>query len=139
MFTVPDSGIEGEIQSEDETVIRLVGNVDPIPMGKIRMEPRKTIVGELTANEENQVQVVLENEGDATLTVSRILSTKFDVVYYDADDSGSITIPAGQKQTVKFFVTPVEQGRFLDTIMIHSDARNDIGNGYKGLLSGTVK
>jgi len=123
----------------DETVIRLVGTVDPIPMGKIRMEPRKTIVGELTANEENEVQVVIENEGDATLTVSRIVSTKFDTEYYVAEESGGIVITAGQKHTVNLVVKPVKPGRFLDTILIYSDARNDIGKGYKGILSGTAK
>ena len=122
----------------EETVIRLIGTVDPIPMGVLRMEPRKTIVGDLTANEQNVVQVVLENEGDAPLTISRIVSQKSGTEYFAAGETGGITLPAGQKVTVDLTVSPAEPGRYLERIVIYSDARNDIGKGYTGLLSGTV-
>jgi len=131
VFTGPDG--------KDETVIRLVGNVEPIPMGVIRMEPRKTDVGILTANKENEVQIVIENTGDATLTVSRIESTTSDSVYFDAEKTGAIVLASGEKRTAKFFVKPSQPGRFLDTIFIYSDARNDVGKGYKALLSGEAK
>jgi hypothetical protein len=130
VFTGPDG--------KDETVIHLLGNVDPMPMGVIRMEPRKTVVGELTANKGNEVQIVLKNEGDAQLTVSRIYSSKFKKEYFSAGESGGIEIPAGKNHTINLVVTPSQPGRFLDTILIYSDARNDIGKGYKGLLSGTA-
>lgn len=131
MFTGPDG--------KEETVIRLIGTVDPIPMGVLRMEPRKTIVGDLTANEKNEVQVILENEGDAPLTISRVVSQKSGTEYYTAGDTGGIEIPAGEKITLKLTVQPSEPGRYLERIVIYSDARNDIGKGYTGLLSGTVK
>jgi hypothetical protein len=124
---------------EEKTVIRLVGKVDPVPMGVIAMEPRKTDVGLLTANKENEVQIVIKNTGDATLTVSRIESTTNDSVYFDAEKKGPMVLAAGEKKTAKFFVSPSQPGRFLDVIFIYSDARNDIGKGYKALLSGAVK
>jgi hypothetical protein len=108
-------------------------------MGVIGVEPRKTDVGVLTANSENEVQIVIENTGDAALSVSRIESTKHDAVYFDAEKSGAIVLAAGEKHTTKFFVKPDQPGRFLDTIFIHSDARNDTGKGYKALLSGEAK
>jgi hypothetical protein len=108
-------------------------------MGVLKVEPRKTDVGDLIAGNENEVQVVLVNEGDAPLTISRIVSSKFDTEYFNAGDKGGIEIPAGQTRTMKLHVKPVEPGRFLDTILIYSDARNDIGNGYKALLSGEAK
>ena len=40
---------------------------------------------------------------------------------------------------MNLLIKPAEPGRFLDTILIYSDARNDIGKGYKGILSGTAK
>ena len=126
-------------EGKEETVIHMRGNVDPIPMGVIGMENRKTPVGDLTVKSENKVQIVLINEGDAPLTVSRIYSAKFDLDYFNAKESGSITIPAGQKYKMDLVVTPQKSGRFLDTILIFSDARNDFGKGYKGLLSGTAK
>ena len=64
IFTGPDG--------KEETVIHLVGNVDPIPMGVIAMEPRKTEVGELNVNKGNKVQVVLKNTGNAPEPVSII-------------------------------------------------------------------
>ena len=131
VFTGPDG--------KDEAVIRLIGNVDPVPMGVIRVEPRKTEVGNLTANRENEVEIVIKNEGDALLTVSRIVSTKFGAEYFVAEDSKGIEIDAGRQQTVKLLVKPAEPGNFLDTIFIYSDARNDIGQGYKALLSGTAE
>ncbi|MEJ2109206.1 MAG: hypothetical protein P8Z37_04680 [Acidobacteriota bacterium] len=108
-------------------------------MGVLKLEPRKTDVGTLSADRDNAVQIVLVNEGDAPLTISRIVSTKFDVEYYDAGDSGGMEIAPGQTLKTTLQVKPPEKGRFLDTILIYSDARNDIGNGYKGLLSGTVE
>lgn len=117
----------------------MVGNVDPIPMGVLRVVPRKTEVGSLSANEENEVRIVIENTGDATLHVTRILSTTRDSVYFDAEKTGEIALAAGEKQTVKFFVKPTQAGRFLDSIFIFSDARNDIGKGYKALLSGEAR
>lgn len=126
-------------EGNEETVIHMLGNVEPIPMGVIAMEPRKTPVGELAVNSENRVQIVLKNEGDAPLTISRIYSPKFDSEYFNADKSGTIKIPAGQEYKVELVLNPKKTGRFLDTVLIYSDARNDIGKGYKGLLSGTVK
>lgn len=125
-------------EGKDETVIRLMGTVDPIPMGVIEMVPRKIEVGELTLNKGNTVQIVLKNTGNAALTLSRVASQKFNQVYFDGDQEGPIVIPAGQQRTVKITITPLKAGRFLDSILIFSDARNDIGNGYKGILAGEV-
>ena len=126
-------------EGKDETVIRLVGMVDPIPMGVIEMAPRKTEVGELVLNKDNTIQIVLKNTGNAPLTMSQIASQKFNKVYYDGEKEGPIVIPAGQQRTVKIIIVPPKAGRFLDSILIFSDARNDIGNGYKGILAGEVK
>ena len=104
-------------------------------MGVLRMEPRKTEVGDLAVNEKKEIQVVLENEGDAPLIVSRIVSQKTETEYY----TGSIEIAPGQSHTVTLVVQPETPGRYLERIVIYSDARNDIGKGYTGLLSGTLK
>ncbi len=126
-------------EGKEETVIHILGHVDPIPMGIIGLNPRKTDVGELKVNDRNKIQIVIENEGDAPLTVSKIYSNKYKVEYFSAADSKEIKIEAGRKYTMDLYVTPTEAGRFLDTILIYSDARNDIGKGYKGLLAGTAK
>ena len=108
-------------------------------MGVIRMEPRKTDVGELEANRENEVRVIIENDGDAPFTISRIVSQKSDEEYFKADEGKGVEIAPGQNAVVKFSVRPEEPGAYLERILIYSDARNDVGKGYAGLLSGTAK
>lgn len=123
----------------EETVIRLVGNVDPMPMGVIRMEPRKTEVGEMEAGRANVVRVVIENDGDAPFTLSRIVSQKSEEEYFKPEEGKGIEIAPGQNATIEFSVKPEEPGKYLERILIYSDARNDVGKGYTGLLSGTAK
>lgn len=139
MFAGPAGDLQDDLQGTEETIIRLVGNVDPIPMGVIRMEPRKTMVGNLAANKENEIQIVIENDGDAPFTISRIVSKKLDAEYFTAEESGGIEIAPGRNYSIQLLVTPDKPGRFLDRITIYSDARNDIGKGYTGLLSGEAK
>lgn len=126
-------------EGNEETVIHLLGNVTPVPMGVIAMEPRKTVVGELQTGKENNVPIVIKNEGDALLTVSRIYSSKFNKEYYNESNSEGIKIAPGKEYKVYLSIIPPKPGRFLDVILIFSDARNEIGKGYKGLLSGTAK
>lgn len=129
------SGPDGK----DETVIALKGFVEAIPMGKLEMVPRKTTVGALKTGHENVVSILLENVGDAHLTVTKVVSRKFDTVYFDGSATGNITIQAGQTQNFKFRVTPPQSGEFIDIIMIYSDGRNDTGDGYKGVLAGKAE
>ena len=116
-----------------------MGQVEPIPMGVIEMVPRKTEIGSLALNKARSVSIVLKNTGDAQLTVTKISSQKFNTVYFDGEKNGPVVIPAGQTQTIQILIAPTKAGRFLDSILIFSDARNDIGNGYKGILAGEVK
>lgn len=125
-------------EGKDETVVKLTGFVDPIPMGVVELTPRKTDVGILSKGKANPVTIVISNTGDADLTVSRIVSRKFNTTYFDGGKSGDIVIPAGQNRQVNLSLKPEATGRLLDVIMIYSNARNDIGNGYKGVLSGKV-
>ena len=108
-------------------------------MGVLRMEPRKTEVGTLALGKDNEVQVVFENDGDADLTITRIVSQKSDTVYFEAEEAEGIKIAPGRNAAINLVVKPTEPGRFLDRIAIFSDARNDIGKGYTGLLSGEVE
>jgi hypothetical protein len=126
-------------EGKEETVVHLKGYVDPIPMGVMELVPRKTEVGELQLNQPNKTTIVLKNAGDAPLTLTRIASQKFGTVYFDGGQSGNIVIEAGKEHPLTLTLTPTEAGRYLDSLLIFSDARNDIGKGYKGILSGTVK
>lgn len=108
-------------------------------MGKLEMVPRKTTVGALKTGHENVVSVRLENVGDAPLSVTKVVSRKFNSVYFDGAATGNFTIPAGQTQDLKFRITPPQSGEFIDIIMIYSDGRNDTGDGYKGVLAGKAE
>ena len=108
-------------------------------MGVIELAPRKTDVGELQLKKDNKVRIILKNTGDAPLTVSRIVSQKFKTVYFDSESSGGIIIKVGEESLFNLNIRPDAPGRFLDSLLIYSDARNDIGKGYKGILIGSVK
>jgi hypothetical protein len=118
-----------------EDVIHILGYVDPIPMGVMEVEPRKVNVGELAAGKMNTVPLKVTNTGDAAMKVTAVKSQKFGKTYWQ----GEKTVPAGQSATLDLSVAPGGQGRFLDIVMIFSDARNDIGKGYKTVLLGTAK
>lgn len=118
-----------------EDVVHILGYVDPIPMGVMEVEPRKVDVGELAAGKANTVPLKLNNAGDAPIKVSAVKSQKFGKTYWQ----GEKTVPAGQSATIDLTVSPESKGRFLDIVMIFSDARNDIGKGYKTVLLGTAK
>ena len=119
---------------ETEDVIHILGYVDPIPMGVMEVEPRKVQVGTL-ASGANTVPLTVTNAGDAPMKVTSVKSQKFGKTYWE----GELTVAAGQSATIELSITPAEPGRYLDIVMVHSDARNDIGNGYKTVLTGTVQ
>lgn len=123
---------EGE---EDSQVIHIVGNVDPIPMGVMEVTPRKTPVTGLAAGKATVAKITVRNAGDAPMTVSAVKSHKFNVTYWQGD----LKIAPGRSTAIEFEVKPGKAGRFMDIIMVHSDARNDIGKGYKAVLTGEVE
>lgn len=108
-------------------------------MGNLELSSRKTDVGSVKAGTENEVGVTLKNNGDAILTVTKLTSRKYNKVYFDGSNSGNLEIKPGDSHNLKFKVTPTEKGDFVDIIMIYSDARNDIGEGYKAVLTGKAE
>ncbi len=120
-------------------MISIKGSVDPIPMGVMTVTPRKITVSSFRLNQVSRVPVELFNTGDADLTVERIVSRKFNTLYFDAAVSGKVTIPSGEKKIVVIEVAPAVKGRFIDFLMIHSDARNCTSKGYKVVLVGNVE
>ncbi|WP_461208620.1 DUF1573 domain-containing protein [Desulfocurvus sp. DL9XJH121] len=118
-----------------EDVIHILGYVDPVPMGVMEVTPRKTEVGALVAGKANPVKIVVTNAGDAPMTVTSVESRKFGKVYW----RGSLAVAPGRSADVAFEVAPGGPGRFMDIIMVHSDARNDIGQGFKAVLTGEAK
>jgi len=124
----------GEGKDESQTV-HIVGYVEPVPMGVMEVVPRKTVVSGLEAGKASPAKIVLKNAGDAPMTVTAIKSRKFKTVYWQ----GEITLAPGESTPVAFVVKPKKQGRFMDIVMVHSDARNDIGKGFKAVLTGTAE
>lgn len=120
---------------DNEDVIHVIGNVTPIPMGKMEVTPRKTVVKGLQKGVENNVGITVKNVGDAPMIVTKIVSKKKKATYW----KGKRHIKAGSSAVITIPVTPQKSGRFMDIIMLYSDARNDIGKGYKAVLTGTVQ
>lgn len=119
---------------EDAQVIHIVGYVEPVPMGVMEVNPRKVDLGTLAAGKANAVTLTVRNAGDAPMLVTKVESQKFRKTYWQ----GELTVPAGQSAAIALTLDGLEPGRFLDMILVHSDARNDIGKGYKAVLIGAV-
>ncbi len=108
-------------------------------MGNLELGARKTDVGTVKAGAENEVGIILKNIGDAPLTINKVMSRKYNKVYFDGAKSGNLEIKPGADHNLKLTVKPAEKGDFIDIIMIYSDARNDVGQGYKAVLSGKAE
>ncbi|BDQ37031.1 hypothetical protein SYK_13910 [Pseudodesulfovibrio nedwellii] len=130
--TVTVSTGEGK---ESQQTIHIVGYVDPIPMGVMVVTPRKTTVEGLVNGKATPTKIMIKNSGDASMTVTAVKSRKFKTTYWQ----GALKLEAGQTAPIEFLVTPNKLGRFMDIIMVYSDARNDIGKGYKAVLIGETK
>lgn len=127
IFTGPDG--------KTEDVVHILGYVDPVPMGVMEVNPRKVDLGALAAGKANAVALTVHNAGDAPMRVTSLKSQKFKKTYWQ----GELTVPAGQSATIDFSLDGLAPGRYLDMVMVHSDARNDIGKGYKAVLIGAVQ
>lgn len=125
------SGSDGKT----EDVIHILGYVNPIPMGVMEMDPRKVELGTLAAGRDNTVKLFVANTGDAPMKVSGVESQKFHKVYWQGEE----IVAPGQTATLELTISPEKAGRFLDIVMVHSDARNDIGKGYKAVLLGKAE
>jgi hypothetical protein len=127
-------------QGKERKVITLVGYVDPVPMGVLTVKPRKLAVGELPLGKTTEKELVMQNTGNAPLSISKVVSKKFKTVYFDAKTTGSqITIKPGGRAALKLGLKPSQAGRYLDYVMIHGEARNITEGGYKVVLLGKVK
>lgn len=126
-----DTGKDGA----DQSIIKLVGYVNPMPMGVMQMNERKTDLDTLKVGQANKAVIKVYNGGDAPYTVTKVVSKKFKNIYFE----GKVTVNPGEKKPIEFEVTPKKAGRFMDILMIHSDARNDIGKGYKAVITGTAE
>lgn len=130
------SGPEGR----DKLVITMVGHVDPVPMGVVKVSPRKLTVGRLPLGRVTVRELVINNTGNAPLTVTRVVSKKFKTVYFDAaTNGGPLSIPAGSSATVELTLKPTKPGRYLDYVMIMGEARNVTAKGYKVVVIGKAE
>ena len=72
---------------------------------------------------------------EASMLLSLVISKKFKHVYFD----GEVAIAPEGVHTFPIQVTAEKAGRYLDFVMIHSDARNVTKKGYKVIVTAAVK
>jgi len=121
-------------------VITLEGVVDPVPMAKITIEPRKTKLGTIRMNTEKMMPLTISNTGNAPLTITRIYSKRGDTIYYDAAEKGEIKIAAGKSRKIEIAIKPQKAGRLIDVIQLKCNARNAGAKGiYKILATAKVE
>jgi hypothetical protein len=118
-----------------ELQIDMHGFVKAIPMGVLAAAPRKVEIGTVKVGKTASGTIVLNNTGDAAMKVTRVVSKKHKTVYYD----GEVTIPVGGSHPFPISVTAKKPGRYLDFVMVHSDARNVTKKGYKVIVTATAE
>jgi hypothetical protein len=131
--------ISTNAQEQKEHRITLTGNVDPIPMGVLEVDPRKIDAGSLSVGKTTTVPLVIKNTGDADMQITKVYSKKHATVYFEAVAGGPMVIRPGQTETISLELTPNKTGRYLDYVMIDSDGRNVTDKGYKVVVVGTVQ
>ena len=121
-------------------MITLSGVVDPVPMAKITIAPRKAKLGTIRMNVEKRVPLTISNTGTAPLTITKIYSKKNNTLYYDADEKGEIEIAEGKSRKIEIAIKPQKAGRLIDVIQVKCNARNAGAKGiYKILATATVE
>lgn len=128
--------IELEGVKEEPETISLHGEVEPIPMGVLEVNPRKLDAGKMTLNEPVRLELALRNIGDADLRIQTIISQKQEKQHFDAARDGELIIAPGASKSVPLVMEARQKGRFMDYIMVHADARNVTEVGYKVVVVG---
>jgi hypothetical protein len=132
--------IDTDISGQPRQVITLAGVVDPMPMSKISIEPRKTKLGTIQMNTQQIVPLTISNTGTASLNITKIYSKKSSVLYYDAEEKGEIQIAAGKSRRIEIVIKPQKAGRFIEVIQVKCNARNAGTKGlYQILATATVE
>lgn len=126
-------------KGRQETVITMVGDVAPIPMGVLEVDPRKVEAGDMTLGKAVSLTIRIQNSGDAAMKVEKVTAQKSGAVFFDAAKSGTMTLKPGEEKTVAVSVTAVAPGNFVEYVMVFSDARNVTDKGYKVVVVGTAK
>ncbi len=132
--------IDTDVSTQQREVITLEGVVDPVPMAKISIEPRKAKLGTIQINSEKMVPLNITNTGTAPLIITKIYSKRSNTIYYDAAEKGKIKIAAGKSRKIEIAVKPQKAGRLMDVIQLKCNARNAGTKGiYKILATAKVE
>lgn len=127
------------MDGERKFEIDIMGYVDAIPMGVLKVNDRKINLGTIVAGTPAPFQIRVYNAGNAAMEITRLVSKKHGTVYFDAKKSGKIIVAPEETQIINSFVTSHKKGRFMDFIMIHSNARNVTDKGYKVVVKGNIQ
>jgi len=123
----------------EQTVITMVGDVDPIPMGVLDVAPRKVEAGNMVVGKAVGLTISVKNTGDAPMRVDKIEAQKSGTIFLDAAKGGPMTLKPGEEKSLPVSVTATAPGNFVEYVMIFSDARNVTDKGYKVVVVGTAK
>jgi len=128
--------------SEDKNnkmTITMIGEVTPIPMGVLSVDPRKIPVGTIHVGEPKSVNIFIKNTGDAPMQVNKIVGKKSGLIFFDATNKGPLLLKPGQNVPMPITVTASTPGNYVEYIIIESNARNVTADGYKVVIVGEAK
>ncbi|MFV0436438.1 MAG: DUF1573 domain-containing protein [Desulfopila sp.] len=121
----------------DKYTITMVGDVTPMPMGVLEVNPRKVSVGDVKVGVDSPAVIAVKNVGDAPMHIVKVESSKSKTVFFDSANAEQISIAPGETREIPITVKPTKPGRYMDYVMIYSDARNVTEQGYKIVVAAT--
>ena len=127
MFTGPDG--------KDETVIRLVGYVDPIPMGVIRVEPRKINIGSFQKGSKKEKNFKVRNIGNQSLEITKVYSATGKTLIIPKEEAKT-RIPPKESMKLEITFQTTTMGPFVEVLLIDSNARNALKGQYAVMVIG---
>ena len=108
-------------------------------MGVMKVDKRKIVIESARALATQAIEIPIRNTGDADLAITKVISKKRGTLYYDQKKDGPFIIKADKTRALPLSITLPEKGRYMDSVMIHSDARNVTAKGYKLIFKADVK
>ncbi|OPX41807.1 MAG: hypothetical protein B1H13_00085 [Desulfobacteraceae bacterium 4484_190.3] len=108
-------------------------------MGVIEVKPRKVSAGEIKVGSPVKLTIKVKNTGDADMDITKVVSKKHGTVYFDAATAGKMVIRPNETKIIPVEIVAKKPGRYLDYVMIHSNARNVTDKGYKVVVVAMAK
>jgi hypothetical protein len=114
-----------------ETEVTITGTVREAAAAKIKVTPRRIVLGGVTAGTVTRQKITITNTGTLPLAITRIYLKSTGVPLPEASVDGPVLIEPGKGRIIEFtLVADKPAGQYQDFIVLESNAKNAAQGGY---------